>query len=145
MVKNTLTLRAARELERGGMENVLIGPTAVAFGYGDVSAVAKTLIAYIASARSPLIIHGAMMDGSILSAEQVRGLALLPPREELLARLIGQMQAPIAGLVNVLSAPLRNLAYVLQRIADQGGAQREATTPVPAQGPGEKPLSGDGG
>ena len=59
------------------------------------------------------------MDGNILTADQVVELASLPPRDELIARLLGQMQSPIAGLVNVLSAPLRGLALVLQRRVEQ--------------------------
>ena len=119
VVKNTLTLRAASELGKDGVGDVLRGPTALAFGYGDVAAVAKGINGYITSSRMPLVILGAVMDGSILTAAQVRNLALLPSRDELVSRLIGQMQAPITGLVNVLSAPLRGLAIVLQRRVEQ--------------------------
>ena len=119
VVKNTLTLRAALELGNERMGDVLRGPTALAFGYGDVTVVAKGINGYIISSRMPLVIHGAVMDGSILTAAQVTSLALLPPRDELISRLIGQMQAPLTGLVNVLSAPLRGLAIVLQRRVEQ--------------------------
>ena len=61
------------------------------------------------------------MDGQVLSGDQVVTLATLPPRDELLARLLGQMQAPITGLATVLSAPLRGLVTVLQRVSEQGG------------------------
>ena len=119
VIKNTLALRAALELGKEGVGDVLKGPTGLAFGYGDVAMVAKGVNGYIIAARVPMVIHGAVMDGNILTMEQVMSLALLPPRDELLARLIGQMQAPIAGLVNVLSAPLRGLALVLQRRVEQ--------------------------
>jgi len=119
VIKNTLTLRAALDLGNEKRGDVLRGPTALAFGYGDVAAVAKGINGYITSSRMPLVIHGAVMDDSILTAAQVVNLALLPPRDELLSRLIGQMQAPITRLVNVLSAPLQGLAVVLQRRVEQ--------------------------
>jgi large subunit ribosomal protein L10 len=119
VVKNTLTLRAGLEIGKEGIGEILEGPTGLAFGYGDATIVAKGINTYIISSRMPLVIHGALMDGAVLTAAQVRLLATLPRKEELVARLIWQMQAPIAGLVNVLSAPLRGLAIVLQRRVEQ--------------------------
>jgi large subunit ribosomal protein L10 len=119
VIKNTLTLRAAAEVGKEGMGDMLRGPTGLAFGYGDVATVARGINGYITSTRMPLVIYGAVMDGRILTAEQVMSLSLLPSREVLIATLIGQMQAPIRGLVNVLSAPLRGLALVLQRRVEQ--------------------------
>ena len=121
VIKNTLALRAASELGNEGVDRVLLGPTAIAFGYGEATDAAKGLNTYIITSRLPLVIHGAVMDGQVLSGDQVVSLATLPPRDELLARLLGQMQAPITGLVTVLSAPLRGLVTVLQRVSEQGG------------------------
>ena len=120
VIKNTLALRAASELGNEGVDRVLLGPTAIAFGYGDATEAAKGLNGYIVTSRLPLVIHGAVMDGQVLSGDQVVILATLPPRDELLARLLGQMQAPITGLATVLSAPLRGLVTVLQRVSEQG-------------------------
>ncbi|MDA0987589.1 MAG: 50S ribosomal protein L10 [Chloroflexi bacterium] len=125
VIKNTLTLRAASELGKEGMDSVLQGPSALAFGYGDVVAVAKGINEYITTTRMPLVIQGAMMDGNILTAAQVINLASLPPKDQLIARLLGQLQAPITGLVYVLSAPLRGLVTVLQRAADQRQGQSQ--------------------
>jgi large subunit ribosomal protein L10 len=132
VIKNTLTLRAANELGKEGMSTVLKGPTAMAFGYGDVVSVAKGINGYITTSRSPLVIHGAVMGSDILTANQVINLASLPPRDELIARLLGQMQAPITGLVTVLSAPLRGLVTVLQRAAEQATVLQptEASAPT---------------
>ena len=121
VIKNTLALRAASELGNEGVDRVLLGPTAIAFGYGEATDTAKGLNTYIITSRLPLVIHGAVMDGQVLSGDQVVSLATLPPRDELLARLLGQMQAPITGLATVLSAPLRGLVTVLQRVSEQGG------------------------
>ncbi|MBF8267349.1 MAG: ribosomal protein [Dehalococcoidia bacterium] len=119
VVKNTLALRAARELGREKIVSVLKGPTAMAFGYGDEVAVARAISSYVSSTRIPLVIHGAMMGSTVLTAEQVGSLALLPPRDELVARLIGQMQAPMAGLVNALNGILKGFVVVLQRRVEQ--------------------------
>ena len=59
------------------------------------------------------------MDGAPITAQQVTALAALPPRDQLLAKLLGQMNAPITGLVTVLSGPVRGLATVLKRRAEQ--------------------------
>lgn len=132
VVKNTLTLLAAQELGKEGIGEVMQGPTGLAFGYGDEVAVARGLNTFITSTRSPLVIHGAIMDSRVITGDQVRSLATLPPREELLSRLLGQMQAPVTGLVTVLSAPLRGLVTVLQRAAESGGAQAGAAVAEPA-------------
>ena len=68
------------------------------------------------------------MDGEIITASQVVNLASLPPRDELISRLLGQMQAPIAGLVTVLSAPIRGLVTILQRLTDQENAEQDSNT-----------------
>ena len=119
VIKNTLTLRAASELGNEGIADILRGPTALAFGYGDVTEVAKGINGYIISNRVPIVINGGVMDGGIITAGQVTSLAMLPPRDELVSLLLGRMQAPITGLVNVLTGPLRALAIVLQRRVEQ--------------------------
>ena len=119
VVKNTLTLRAASEIGKNRIDELLDGPTGLAFGYDDIAVVAKGLNNYINTTRLPLVIHGAMIDNDILESNQVIQLASLPPKDELIAKLLGQMQSPITGLVYVLSAPYKNLAVVLQRRLEQ--------------------------
>ncbi len=127
-----------KELGQEEIGSVLQGPTGMAFGYGDAVVVAKAINSYITTTRSPLTIYGAMMDGNVLTSDQVKSLALLPPKDELLARLIGQMQAPIVGLVNVLSGPARSLVTVLNRIAEDRAAQAPVATALEA--PAETPA-----
>ena len=119
VVKNTLTLRAASEIGKNRIDELLNGPTGLAFGYDDIAVVAKGLNNYINTTRLPLVIHGAMIDNDILESNQVIQLASLPPKDELIAKLLGQMQSPITGLVYVLTAPYKNLAVVLQRRLEQ--------------------------
>ena len=119
VVKNTLTILAGKTTGKEGITEVLDGPTAIAFGYGDPLVPAKVLDEYIRATRSSLTIQGGVMDGRVLQGADVLRLASLPPRDELMARLAGQLQAPISGLASVLQAPLRSLATVLQRRVEQ--------------------------
>ena len=119
VVKNRLALLAAKEAGMDVFAQLLEGSTGIAFGQGEPSEAAKAVDEYIKSTRSALVVRSAVMDGELLSAAQVAVLASLPSKQELLARLLGQMNAPIEGLVNVLSGPIRALAIVLQRRGEQ--------------------------
>lgn len=114
VVKNTLAQRAAEQVGRPALRSLLVGPTALAFGYGDVVEPAKVLTEYIRSTRTVLTVRGGLLDNRVLSADEVTALSLLPPREVILAQLLGQLQGPMAALANVLSANLRSLLGVLQ-------------------------------
>lgn len=118
VVKNTLTLRAAKQVEIEGLEPLLEGPTAIAIGYDDPVAVAKAVSAF-AKTHEQLQIKGGILEGNVISVDQVKALANLPSREELIAQVLRGMQAPIAGLVNVLHGSMRNLVYVLEAIRKQ--------------------------
>ena len=118
VVKNRLTKLA---MERAGLpvpESLLIGPTAICFCYEDVVAPAKVLVEFAKESKI-LSIKGGLLSGKLVTAEDISALAALPSRETLLAQVIAGMQAPLAGLVNVLSGPMRALIYVLQARARQ--------------------------
>ena len=114
VVKNTLAYRAADQIGKPQLRGIIEGPVALAFGYDDVVNVAKALNQYIKSTTLPLEIKGGLLGDRILPAEEVLKLASLPPREVLIARLLGQLQAPVGSLHNVLNFPLRGLLNVLQ-------------------------------
>jgi len=114
VVKNNLAIIAAEAADRGAVKGLLEGPSAIAFGYGEASATARMLSEYIRTAKVPLSIKGGLLGNRLLSSRQVSELASLPSREILLARLIGQMQAPISSLLSVLSANITGLLVVLQ-------------------------------
>lgn len=112
VVKNRLLGLA---LARQGVElpnDILNGPLAIAFCYGDVVGPAKALSAF-AEETKLLTLRGGILGGRILSPQEALSLGKLPGREELLRRLLGQMQAPLYGLGGLLQAPLRNLAAAL--------------------------------
>ena len=115
VVKNRLAHLAADAANRPGFKQIVEGPTGIAIGYGEPTDPAKTLSEYIRANRIRMEIRGGMLGDRALSPEEVRSLAQMPTREELIARLMGQLNSPAAGLVNVLNAPIAGLARLLQR------------------------------
>ncbi len=118
VVKNTLTILAAKESGLDDMVSLLSGPTAIAFGYGDPVAPAKVLSEF-ARTNKALEIKGGVLEGRLLDVDGVKALAILPSREELLGQVARGMQSPIAGLVNVLQGTIRNFVYALEAVRKQ--------------------------
>ena len=101
VLKNRLVLRALNELNIGGFEGHLEGPTAIAFAYGDPLAAAK-VVSENAKTVKALEIKCGLMDGAYIDAETVAKLAAIPSKEVLLAQLLGLLQSPISGLARAL-------------------------------------------
>jgi len=125
--KNTLVRRAAAELELG-IEDELLGPTAIAFvgskpdgSPGDPVLVAKALQTF-AKANPNLVIKGGLLDARMLDADGVKALATVAPREELLARFAGGLAAPMRNMASLLQALPQKFAYGLQALIEEGGA-----------------------
>lgn len=95
----------------------LEGQIAIAISSGDEVAAAK-IIAKAAKANENLKIVGGILGVKELSAAEVNALAKLPSKEELLAKLVGTLNAPVSGFVNVLAGNLRGLVNVLKAVAD---------------------------
>ena len=129
IVKNTLMYRASDAAQRPQFKEIVQGPTAVALGYDEPLDVAKALADYIRTSRSAMTIRGAVMgDGPAMPASEVTRLAALPPKPQLLASLLSQLQSPIQRLVSVLNGPLQNLdglihARIRQIEAGESGGQ----------------------
>ena len=115
VVKNTLLDRAAQSLGISGLEPYLQGPTAVAFSREDPIAPARNLADYIRQMRK-LALKGGLVEGRVLTADQVKALADLPSRNQLLAMVFGSLKAPMVGVAGVLVALQRNLVYALDQI-----------------------------
>ncbi len=103
VVKNTLAAIAARDTGLDGLSAYLAGPSAIGYSETDVVLPAKLMKEY-ADKFEKFNLKGGAMEGRILSLEDVLALAATPPREELLARVVGGLMSPIAGLVLLLSA-----------------------------------------
>ena len=115
VVKNTLMYLAADQAGKPQVKEIVQGPSAVAFGYDDPAAAAKTIADYARTNANTFSIRGAVMgDGAALGPDGVSRLATLPPRPQMLATLLAQMQAPMSRLVGALNGPVQNLDNVLR-------------------------------
>ena len=114
VIKNTLAKRAAEEAGHPDLGPALTGPVAFALGYDDLSAPARLLGEWTRATRLKLDITGGLVEGRFYGAEQVRQLADLPPKEVLLAQLLGALQTPIAQLVGTIQAPVQTLVGLLE-------------------------------
>ena len=126
VVKNTLTHLAADAAGKSGMKEIVEGPTGIAFSFDDPVAPAKAIREFVRSSRSPLTIRGGLLGEQVLTATEVDRLADVPSKEELIARLMGQLLAPITGLAYVLDAPVASLARVLQGKIEESAGETAA-------------------
>ena len=115
VAKNTFIRIAAKEAGVEGLDSYLEHNTAVAFSAEDPVAPAKILNDFSKDHKAPEIKAG-ILDGKVIALDEVKALAELPSRDELLAKLVGSMQAPISGLVNVLQGTIRNFVYTLEAV-----------------------------
>ena len=137
VVKNTLTKLAAKEAGVDSFDELLSGPSAIAFVKGDPVEAAKSLRDF-AKANSPLVIKGGVLDGKPLTPAEIAKIADLESREVLLAKLAGAMMASLNNAVYLFNAPLAQAARLvgaLQAKAEQdpsilGGG---AGTPAPSE------------
>jgi large subunit ribosomal protein L10 len=132
VVKNTLAKLAATEVGITGFDELLTGPTAIAFIKGDVVEAAKGLRDF-AKANTALVIKGGILDGKPLDAKEISKLASLESREVLLAKLAGAMLASLSQAVFLLNAPLAQAA----RLAGALQAKAEQDPSILAGGAGE--------
>lgn len=130
--KNTLVRFAARDLGLE-IEDLLTGPTAIAFVDGDAVNVAKALRDF-AKTNENLVVKGGVLGDKLLDAAEAKALADVAPREELLARLAGAMAAPMQQFAGLLQAVPRSFAYGLAALIEQGGAPG-ARVDEPAEAP----------
>lgn len=108
-------------------DEVLAGPVGAVFGYDDVVTPVKLMHEFSKDAESKFVILGGLVDGKFVGKAEAKALALLPSREELLAKLVGSLKAPISGFHGVLAGVLRKFVYGLAAVRDKkqadGGAQ----------------------
>ena len=123
VVKNTMLRIAAKEAGIEGLEEHPEGTTAFAFSTEDAVAPAKVICGFIKKNKledaEVLTVKVGMVEGKVIGVDEVKALAALPSREELIAKLLGSMNAPISNTVNVLQGVIRNAVYVLDAIRSQ--------------------------
>ncbi len=117
ITKNTLLILA---LQRAGMpvpEDLLVGPTAVAFCYGDIAGPAKAINDFLRDKE--VKVKGAIMGGSVLRGAEASALATLPTRDQLFGRLLGTINAPGTQVAGVVASGIRQVLYLLKARAEQ--------------------------
>lgn len=118
--KNTLIRVAAKDKGIDGLDEYLTGPTAIAFAFSDPVAPAKTLNESFKKLELP-VIKALSLGGELLEGTRIKDLADLPSWEELVARVIGNIEAPITKLYSVMEAPTQELIGTLDALAKKEG------------------------
>ncbi|HEY9839173.1 MAG: 50S ribosomal protein L10 [Candidatus Sericytochromatia bacterium] len=120
VAKNTLIRRALSETAGAPeIDKMLKGPTALVVGFTDPVGPIKALMDYLKETKKEMDIRGGILEGRPVSTAELQQIATLPSREEMVAKLLGSMQAPAQGVVNTLSGVARNLVYTLEAIRKQ--------------------------
>lgn len=117
VAKNTLLKRASNNLGVTALDPYFEGPTAIAFSDNPVE-LAKIISTFIKETQKTEIKVG-LLDNQMLTVAEIEALAKLPSREELLAKLLGSMQAPLYGLAGVTTGMLRQLVTVVDAVREQ--------------------------
>ena len=124
VAKNTLAKRAVSASKYDKLTPMLRGPLALILGFKDPVAIAKLTVKF-AEELPKLEIKGAVLDGQLLPAEEVKALATLPSREVILAQLLGLLQAPAAQLLRTLNEPAARLARLVDALGKRAGGASE--------------------
>jgi large subunit ribosomal protein L10 len=122
VLKNNLAKLSFKDAGIEGLDEMLTGMTAFAFSDDDAVApvrVIKQFNKQIPKDVKPLVIKGCVFEGKVFGADQAEAIANLPSREELLAKFVGLLQAPMSNLVNVLSGTGRKLVGSLEAVKSQ--------------------------
>ena len=122
VVKNSLLRFAVKEVGYEALTPVLEGTTAIAISDSDQVAAAKILTKYAEDSKGKFVVKAGFVDGNALDAAGVKELAELPPKEVLVAKALGGLNAPISGFVTVLNGTLKGLVVALNAIAEKQGA-----------------------
>jgi large subunit ribosomal protein L10 len=131
VVKNTLTKIAAQEAGIEGIDEHLVGPSAIAFVKGDPVDAAKGLRDF-ARQHPVLVIKAGVLEGKLLSADEIRRLADLESREVLLAKMVGAMKASLVNAASVFNAPLSKTARLVEALRQKTDAAQPDSGQAPA-------------
>ena len=120
VLKISLVDLALKEVGIEGLHHLLVGPSAFAFGMKDEVAPAKIISEFIDQSKSDkMAIKAGIVEGKVVDKAAVIALSKLPPREVLVARMMGSLNAPVSNFVGVLSATLRSLVYAVDAVRKQ--------------------------
>jgi large subunit ribosomal protein L10 len=136
VAKNTLIKRAASEAGVEGLDELFVGPTAIAFVSGEAVDAAKAIKKF-AKDHKALVIKGGYMDGRALTVSEVERIADLESREVLLAKLAGAMKANLSKAAGLFNAPASQVARLAAALQEKRAAEAPAEAAAPAEAPGE--------
>ncbi len=121
VVKNTLLKISLKKINLypDEIENHLQGTTAIMYSLGDPVLALKSLYNFLNENKNALAIKSGLFEGKFITSQQAKEFSNLPPRDVLIAQLVGQIQAPIYSLHVVLSGTLRKLLYALKEIENK--------------------------
>ncbi len=136
VIKNTLLLRAAKEVGLDALEEALHGPTAIAVSSEDAVAPAKVLADY-AKENDKLEIKSGFMDGSVMTLDEIKRLASTPSFETLIAKMMGSLNSPISALARTLQAIVDGGKEISDLVAEKAG-ETSAETPAEETAPAEE-------
>jgi large subunit ribosomal protein L10 len=140
VAKNTLIKRAASEAGVEGLDELFIGPTAIAFVSGEAVDAAKTIKTF-AKDHKALVIKGGYMDGHPLTVAEVERIADLESREVLLAKLAGAMKANLSKAAALFNAPVSQMARLAAALQEKKAAEAPAEAPAPEAPAPEAPAA----
>lgn len=118
VVRNSIARRTLKSLTMEGMESMVEGPVGFIYSDSDASDISKTLVKFVKD-HDVSQLKGGLLQGGILSIEDIKRLSCLPGRQVLLSMLLGALQSPISSLSYVLGYNLRALLFTLKQIADK--------------------------
>lgn len=139
VAKNTLIKRAASEAGVEGLDELFIGPTAIAFVSGEAVDAAKTIKTF-AKDHKALVIKGGYMDGHPLTVAEVERIADLESREVLLAKLAGAMKANLSKAAALFNAPVSQMARLAAALQEKKAAEAPAEAAAPEAPAPEAPA-----
>jgi large subunit ribosomal protein L10 len=137
VAKNTLVKLAIRDTRFAGLDSQLGGPVGLILSFEDPIAVAKTVTSF-KEAGEKFKVRGGVLEGKPLTREEIQELANMPPKEVVMAQLLGLLQAPASALVRLLNEPGSALARVIDAIGKKNG---DTGADTPAATGGDTPLA----
>lgn len=134
VIKNTLFKRAIGEDAQKLTDDLSSGPTAIAFVYENETECAKVLVDFTKTNKS-FVVKGGILDGNVYDAAGIDAISKLPPRDVLIAQVIGAIAAPLSNLVGVIEAlyadPIRTIGAVADKVAEGSPVETKAEAPAP--------------
>jgi large subunit ribosomal protein L10 len=117
VAKNTLIKRAMSKKEELNLpDEMFVGPTGMVFSYDDAISPAKIIKEFFDKEKKP-VLKGALLDGQFFDGSQLKELAALPGKHDILASIVGSIHAPISGIVGSINAVIRDVAYLVEEVA----------------------------